>query len=155
MNSREFSRFAMTLVEEEEKIRELQLRTAAAIIIQAFWRSILQRRKFKKIQNGFIQLQKLFRKKMRSRENDLWRNFRASERKFNVELNALKEKRKLQEKIFESIRKTPSSQLNLLFSQEKEAAAQKIQVCMQCLIAVGSSQVNSNLIKEPFLKILF
>ena len=64
MNSREFSRFAMTLVEEEEKIRELQLRTAAAIIIQAFWRSILQRRKFKKIQNGFIQLQKLFRKKM-------------------------------------------------------------------------------------------
>jgi len=129
MNSREFSRFAMTLVEEEEKIRELQLRTAAAIIIQAFWRSILQRRKFKKIQNGFIQLQKLFRKKMRSRENDLWRNFRASERKFNVELNALKEKRKLQEKIFESIRRTPSSQLNLLFSQEKEAAAQKIQDC--------------------------
>ena len=82
------------------------------------------------MKSGFVQLQKLFRKKMYNRESDLWRNFRASERKFNVELNALKEKRKLQEKIFENIRKTPSSQLNLLFSQEKEAAAQKIQVLL-------------------------
>ena len=128
MNSREFSRLAMILIEKEEKIREMQLRTAAAIIIQSFWRSVLQQKKWKKMRSGFVQLQKLFRKKMYSRESDLWRNFRASERKFNVELNALKEKRKLQEKIFENIRKTPSSQLNLLFSQEKEAAAQKIQV---------------------------
>ena len=128
MNSREFSRLAMILIEEEEKIREMQLRTAAAIIIQSFWRSVLQQKKWKKMKSGFVQLQKLFRKKMYNRESDLWRNFRASERKFNVELNALKEKRKLQEKIFENIRKTPSSQLNLLFSQEKEAAAQKIQV---------------------------
>ena len=128
MNSREFSRLAMILIEKEEKIREMQLRTAAAIIIQSFWRSVLQQKKWKKMRSGFVQLQKLFRKKMYNRESDLWRNFRASERKFNVELNALKEKRKLQEKIFENIRKTPSSQLNLLFSQEKEAAAQKIQV---------------------------
>ena len=42
MNSREFSRLAMHLVEKEEKIRELQLRTAAAIVIQAFWKSVLQ-----------------------------------------------------------------------------------------------------------------
>ena len=130
MNSREFSRLAMILIEEEEKIREMQLRTAAAIIIQSFWRSVLQQKKWKKMRSGFVQLQKLFRKKMYNRESDLWRNFRASERKFNVELNALKEKRKLQEKIFENIRKTPSSQLNLLFSQEKEAAAQKIQVLL-------------------------
>ena len=130
MNSREFSRLAMILIEKEEKIREMQLRTAAAIIIQSFWRSVLQQKKWKKMKSGFDQLQKLFRKKMYNRESDLWRNFRASERKFNVELNALKEKRKLQEKIFENIRKTPSSQLNLLFSQEKEAAAQKIQVLL-------------------------
>ena len=130
MNSREFSRLAMHLVEKEEKIRELQLRTAAAIVIQAFWKSVLQKRKWIKMKNGFIQLQKLFRKKTYNRENELWRNFRASERKFNVELNALKEKRKLQEKIFESIRKTPSSQLNLLFSGEKEGAAKKIQVSL-------------------------
>ena len=130
MNSREFSRLAMHLVEKEEKIRELQLRTAAAIVIQAFWKSVLQKRKWIKMKSGFIQLQKLFRKKTYNRENELWRNFRASERKFNVELNALKEKRKLQEKIFESIRKTPSSQLNLLFSGEKEGAAKKIQVSL-------------------------
>ena len=130
MNSREFSRLAMHLVEKEEKIRELQLRTAAAIVIQAFWKSVLQKRKWIKMKNGFIQLQKLFRKKTYNRENELWRNFRASERKFNVELNTLKEKRKLQEKIFESIRKTPSSQLNLLFSGEKEGAAKKIQVSL-------------------------
>ena len=130
MNSREFSRLAMHLVEKEGKIRELQLRTAAAIVIQAFWKSVLQKRKWIKMKSGFIQLQKLFRKKTYNRENELWRNFRASERKFNVELNALKEKRKLQEKIFESIRKTPSSQLNLLFSGEKEGAAKKIQVSL-------------------------
>ena len=130
MNSREFSRLAMHLVEKEEKIRELQLRTAAAIVIQAFWKSVLQKRKWIKMKSGFIQLQKLFRKKTYNRENELWRNFRASERKFNVELNALKEKRKLQEKIFESIRKTPSSQLNLLFSGEKEGAAKKILVSL-------------------------
>ena len=82
------------------------------------------------MKSGFIQLQKLFRKKTYNRENELWRNFRASERKFNVELNTLKEKRKLQEKIFESIRKTPSSQLNLLYSGEKEGAAKKIQVSL-------------------------
>ena len=130
MNSREFSRLAMHLVEKEEKIRELQLRTAAAIVIQAFWKSVLQKRKWIKMKSGFIQLQKLIRKKTYNRENELRRNFRASERKFNVELNALKEKRKLQEKIFESIRKTPSSQLNLLFSGEKEGAAKKIQVSL-------------------------
>ena len=38
MNSREFSRLAMSLIDEEEKIRELELRTTAAVIIQSFWR---------------------------------------------------------------------------------------------------------------------
>ena len=128
MNSREFSRFAMILIEEEGKVREIELRTAAAIVIQSFWRQILQQRKWLKIRNGFIQLQKLYRRKLQNREGDLWREFRASERKFNLELNELKERRKLQEKIYENICKTPSSQLNLLFSREKEQAAMKIQV---------------------------
>ena len=130
MNSREFSRFAMVLIEEEEKVREMELRTAAAIVIQSFWRSILQQRKWQKIRNGFIKLQKLYRRKLQNREADLWREFRASERKFNLELNEMKERRRLQEKIYESIRQTPSSQLNLLFSQEKNSAAQKIQVSL-------------------------
>ena len=130
MNSREFSRFAMVLIEEEEKVREMELRTAAAIVIQSFWRSILQQRKWQKIRNGFIKLQKLYRRKLQNREAYLWREFRASERKFNLELNEMKERRRLQEKIYESIRQTPSSQLNLLFSQEKNSAAQKIQVSL-------------------------
>lgn len=128
MNSRDFSRLAMALIDEEEKLREMELRSAAAVLIQSFWRSILQQRNWTKMRKGFIQLQKAFRKKLQHRETDLWRQFRASERQFNLELNALKERRRFQEKIFESIRQTPSSQLNLLFSREKEAAAVKIQV---------------------------
>lgn len=147
MNSRDFSRLAMVLIEEEEKLRQMELKSAAAVIIQSFWRyilirifgpnsscdsfldcrSILQRRKWIKLRTGFMQLQKLYRKKLQSREGDLWKEFRASERRFNLHLNALKEKRKMQEKLFESIRKTPSSQLNLLYSREKEEAALKIQ----------------------------
>ena len=38
MNSRDFSRLAMILIEEEEKIREIELKTTAAILIQSFWR---------------------------------------------------------------------------------------------------------------------
>ncbi len=127
MNSRDFSRLAMVLIEEEEKVREIELKTAAAIIIQSFWRAIIQQRKWQKMKNGFVQLQSLFRRKLRNREGDLWRDFRASERKFNLELRALKEKRQVQEKMLESIRKTPASQMNLLYSREKETAAMKIQ----------------------------
>ena len=41
MNSRDFSRLAMILIEEEEKIREIELKTTAAILIQSFWREII------------------------------------------------------------------------------------------------------------------
>ena len=41
MSSRDVSRLAMVLNEEEERIREIELKTAAAIIIQSFWRKVV------------------------------------------------------------------------------------------------------------------
>ena len=40
MSSRDVSRLAMVLNEEEERIREIELKTAAAIVIQSFWRKV-------------------------------------------------------------------------------------------------------------------
>ena len=110
MNSREFSRLAMNLIDEEEKIRELELRTTAAIVIQSFWRSILAQRKWTKMKQGFIALQQLYRKKIHSRETKIWRKLKSSEREFQIKLNALKERRKIQEKIFQDLKQKPSGQ---------------------------------------------
>jgi hypothetical protein len=128
MNSRDFSRLAMVLIEKEEKLREIELKTAASVVIQATWRSVLARRKWLKMQSGFTKLQRIFRQRLQGREGDLWRQLRQSEKLFEADLEILKEKRRCQEKIFESIRQTPSSQLNAFFSREKESAALKIQV---------------------------
>ena len=74
----------MILVAEDEKVREIELRTAAAIIIQSFWRQIMTRRKWTKMRKGFVELQKRFRKRLHGRENDLWKQLRESEREFEV-----------------------------------------------------------------------
>lgn len=128
MNSREFSKLAMNLTEAEEKIRELELKTAAVVVIQSFWRAILIRRKWISMRSGFLALQKCYRKRLQSREGDLWKQFRDSERKFQCELGELNERRRLQEKIYENIRQTPSHKLGALISHEKAEAAIKIQV---------------------------
>lgn len=129
MNSREFSKLALDLSEREEKIRELELKTAAAVVIQLFWRTILARRKWTKMRSGFIALQNCYRKRLQGREGELWKQFRASERKFQTELKELTERRKFQEKVYESIRLTPSHQLGSLFlANKREEIATKAQV---------------------------
>lgn len=122
MNSREFSRLAMALIEEEEKIREIELKTAATMVIQSFWRSVLVRRRWQKMRVGFVALQKLYRKRLQSREGDLWRQFRNSEKKFQLELEEFRDRRQQQEKIYESIRQTPSSQLTNLSFKNSDAS---------------------------------
>ena len=110
----------MILISEEEKIREIELRTAAVIIIQSFWRKIRTQRQWIKMKRGFIILQKIFRKRLHNQETDLSRQLKESEKEFETVLQAVKEKRRKQEIIFDSIRNTPSYKLNNLFDLYKE-----------------------------------
>ena len=76
MKSRNVARIAMILGVEEEKLREIELQTAATLIIQAFWRMIVQRRKYHRIRDGFVKLQCLVRRTLRTRENILLDQFK-------------------------------------------------------------------------------
>ena len=125
MKSRNVARIAMILGAEEEKVREIELKTAAALIIQAFWRMIVQRRKYHRIRDGFVKLQCLVRRTLRTRENILLEQFKTSEKDFEMQLQAVKERRRKQERVFESIKNTPSHKLNALF-QLKQATMTEI-----------------------------
>merc|ERR1711953_225645 len=122
MKSRNVARIAMILGVEEEKLREIELQTAATLIIQAFWRMIVQRRKYHRIRDGFVKLQCLVRRTLRTRENILLDQFKTSEKEFEIQLQAVKERRKKQEQVFESIKNTPSYKLNTLFQLKQELA---------------------------------
>ena len=123
MKSKTVARVAMILVAEEERLREIELRTAAALIIQAFWRKIIQQRKYRKMRRGFIKLQAIAKRKLRTRENKLLEQFKASEKEFEMQLQAVKERRRKQELRFESIKNTPSHKLNVLFQLKQSASS--------------------------------
>ena len=80
-------------------------------------RSILAQRKWTKMKQGFIALQQLYRKKIHSRETKIWRQLKSSEREFQIKLNALKERRKIQEKIFQDLKQKPSGQFQNMLCQ--------------------------------------
>ena len=62
------------------------------------------------MKQGFVALQQLYRKKIHSRETKIWRQLKSSEREFQIKFNALKERRKFQEKIFRDLKQKPSGQ---------------------------------------------
>ena len=84
------------------------------------------------MKRGFIALQKLYRKKLHSRETDLWRQLKVSEREFQIKLNILKEKRKTQEKIYENLKHTPSGQFqNAFFNRNNEKSVDEVDLKIQ------------------------
>ena len=64
MNSREISKLAMTYSEIDQALNDINARKNSAITLQATWRGILARRKTKKMQKGFMKLQKLYRERL-------------------------------------------------------------------------------------------
>ena len=65
VEDRELSRLALVLVAESHRQREALEWQQAALVIQATWRAVLARRKFKAMQAGFKKLQKLYREVFR------------------------------------------------------------------------------------------
>ena len=60
-NIRELSKLSWNLTQERERQAEMNLKIDAAIVIQAFWRGILAKRKFRQMIGGFRGLQKLYK----------------------------------------------------------------------------------------------
>lgn len=150
MKSRNVARIAMILGVEEEKLREIELQTAATLIIQAFWRMIVQRRKYHRIRDGFVKLQCLVRRTLRTRENILLDQFKTSEKEFEIQLQAVKERRKKQEQVFESIKNTPSYKLNTLFQLKQELAFK----ASMTEIPINEGKVRSSRNSEKFIIVM-
>ena len=79
------------------------------------YRSVLEQRKWKIMKRGFTALQKLVRKKFQKHETEIWRQLKTSEREFQIKLRGLKERRQMQEKIFDDLKHTPSDQFQNAF----------------------------------------
>ncbi len=118
MNSRDISKLAMTLIGEEERLREIELKSAACVVIQSAWRGQLTRRKWLVMKRGFEAMQKLYRKRLQGKEGDLWKKLRESENEFQAELEILKERRQTQEAIYRDLQQTPASKLTAFFIQD-------------------------------------
>ena len=72
------------------------------------------------MKRGFVALQKLIRKKLHRHETEIWRQLQTSEREFQIKLRGLKERRQMQEKIFDDLKHTPSDQFQNVFLVTKE-----------------------------------
>ena len=67
------------------------------------------------MKRGFVALQKIVRKKLQKHETEIWRQLKTSEREFQIKLRGLKERRQMQEKIFDDLKHTPSDQFQNAF----------------------------------------
>jgi hypothetical protein len=108
VEDRELSRLALVFASESERQQEEQERLAAAVVFQAKWRAVLQRRRFEAIRNGFRQLQRLYRRRLFVREMSVDERFRQSEVDFDETFQQMVEKRTTAEERYrEMAAKTP------------------------------------------------
>ena len=103
MNNRELSKIAINFIEIQDELRDNGAMINAAIVLQSSWRSVLARRRWKKMKTGFCKLQVLYKKKLNFKQNSAESRMKTAELEFEKRFEELVRKRRKQEQIYNEL----------------------------------------------------